>query len=130
VAADVLALAPPLSALPADQGYDGDDLRGEVVRRGDGTGEISSLTAEEIGKCLLNGSLREQIMIFGELLALVNGKVPLLIGFKHRDRNPCPSVHAACLQLARYDGKVAVQSFNRFVIEYLNHAFPGLRVGC
>jgi transposase len=33
-APDVLALAPPMSALLADKGYDGDDLRGEIVRRG------------------------------------------------------------------------------------------------
>jgi transposase len=34
VAPDVLALAPPMSALLADNGYDGDDFRGEIVRRG------------------------------------------------------------------------------------------------
>jgi Transposase DDE domain len=33
-APDVLALAPPMSALLADKGYDGDNLRGEIVRRG------------------------------------------------------------------------------------------------
>jgi transposase len=33
-APDVLALAPPMSALLADKGYDGDGLRGEIVRRG------------------------------------------------------------------------------------------------
>src|SRR5450755_4362251 len=33
-APDVLALAPPMSALLADKGYDGDDLRGEIIRRG------------------------------------------------------------------------------------------------
>jgi transposase len=30
----VLALAPPMSALLGDKGYDGDDFRGEIVRRG------------------------------------------------------------------------------------------------
>ena len=30
----VLALAPPMSALLTDKGYDGDNLRGEIVRRG------------------------------------------------------------------------------------------------
>jgi transposase len=30
----VLALAPPMSALLADKGYDGDNLRAEIVRRG------------------------------------------------------------------------------------------------
>ena len=33
-APDVLAVAPPMSALLADKGYDGDNLRGEIVRRG------------------------------------------------------------------------------------------------
>ncbi|MDO9564212.1 MAG: IS5 family transposase [Bradyrhizobium sp.] len=33
-APDVLALAPPMSALLADKGYDGDNLRSEIVRRG------------------------------------------------------------------------------------------------
>jgi len=33
-APDVLALAPPMSALLADKGYDGDEFRGEIVRRG------------------------------------------------------------------------------------------------
>ncbi|MGR4932180.1 transposase [Bradyrhizobium sp. CAR08] len=33
-APDVLALAPPMSALLADKGYDGDKLRGEIIRRG------------------------------------------------------------------------------------------------
>jgi transposase len=33
-APDVLALAPPMSALLADKEYDGDNLRGEIVRRG------------------------------------------------------------------------------------------------
>ncbi|WP_155258111.1 transposase, partial [Bradyrhizobium japonicum] len=31
---DVLALAPPMSVLLADKGYDGDKLRGEIIRRG------------------------------------------------------------------------------------------------
>jgi transposase len=33
-APDVLALAPPMSALLADKGYDGDNLRSEIVRGG------------------------------------------------------------------------------------------------
>ncbi|WP_461319580.1 IS5 family transposase [Bradyrhizobium barranii] len=33
-APDVLALAPPMSVLLADKGYDGDKLRGEIIRRG------------------------------------------------------------------------------------------------
>ncbi|MGY3079136.1 transposase [Bradyrhizobium sp. LM6.10] len=33
-APDVLALAPPMSALLADKGYDGDNLLGEILRRG------------------------------------------------------------------------------------------------
>src|SRR4249920_1584179 len=33
-APDVLALAPPMSVLLADKGYDGDNLRAEIVRRG------------------------------------------------------------------------------------------------
>ncbi|MCK1503332.1 IS5 family transposase [Bradyrhizobium sp. 188] len=33
-APDVLALAPPMSALLGDKGYDGDDFRSEIVRRG------------------------------------------------------------------------------------------------
>lgn len=31
---DVLALVPPMSALLADKGYDGNNLRSEIVRRG------------------------------------------------------------------------------------------------
>src|SRR3954468_19244617 len=33
-APDVLALAPPMSALLADKGYDGDKLRAEIIRHG------------------------------------------------------------------------------------------------
>ncbi|WP_148312102.1 IS5 family transposase [Bradyrhizobium japonicum] len=33
-APDVLALAPPMSVLLADKGYDGDKLRGAIIRRG------------------------------------------------------------------------------------------------
>jgi glycerophosphoryl diester phosphodiesterase len=94
-----------------------------------GAGEIACLSNEEIRSCTMHGTVREPIMTFGELLDLVNGKVPLVIEFKHRDPNPCPSVEAACSALVRYDGKFAVQSFNPFIIEYLNDAFPQFTTG-
>ena len=34
VGPSVLALAPPMKALLADRGYDGDDFRAEIVERG------------------------------------------------------------------------------------------------
>src|SRR3954453_21248290 len=44
-ASDVLALAPPMSALLGDKGYDGDDFRSEIVRRAPSPSSPTNATA-------------------------------------------------------------------------------------
>lgn len=70
--------------------------------------EISSLTADEVKKITLSDG--SKIMFFEEFLALVDGKVPLLIEIKHPVEK---TIERDAIEILKgYTGKFALQSFD------------------
>jgi glycerophosphoryl diester phosphodiesterase len=69
----------------------------------------------------------------GEVLAQVKGRVPLLIEVKDQDGRMGPGVgeleRAVARDLARYDGPVAVMSFNPHTVDALRQHAPGVARG-
>lgn len=86
------------------------------------SGDFAGRTAVELGRIALKGTA-ETIPQLGEILALVSGRVPVLIEIKA----PGPLVGVLCLAVRRalegYRGDVAVMSFNPAVGRWFrNHA--------
>ncbi|OCC24259.1 glycerophosphodiester phosphodiesterase [Croceicoccus estronivorus] len=84
----------------------------ELERLTGASGPVGDLSAAELGKIVLSGS-EETIPTLSQTLALVRGKVPILIEVKSRgDRH----VNALCLAVRRvlegYRGPHAVMSFD------------------
>lgn len=81
---------------------------------------IENLTSEDLVKypLLLNG---EKIPTFKEFLALVNGRVPILIEIKATETFKPELCEKLLIDLNTYPyaDKVALQSFNPFVVKYL-----------
>ncbi|TMV85082.1 phosphodiesterase [Thioclava sp. BHET1] len=79
------------------------------------TGPIRNRTAAELSRILLNGG-PDHIPTLAEVLALVAGRVPLLIEIKDQDGANGPNVGpleaAVAETLSGYGGPVALMSFN------------------
>lgn len=94
-------------------------------------GAVHTRSAAELaGVKLANG---EGIPSLGEILALVDGRVPLLIEIKDQDGTLGPEIgalEAACaMALADYAGPVAVMSFNPFSIYEMARRAPDIPRG-
>ncbi len=91
----------------------------------DSTGPIGKKLAPELDKILLSGT-SETIPSLAEILALVDGHVPILIEVKSGSR----SVGGLCLAVRRalegYRGQVAVMSFNPEVGHWFHEHAPRL----
>ena len=89
---------------------------------------LSDLTADELAACRLAGS-EEKIPTFAEVLAVVDGRVPLLVELKGESGNTalCPAV---CAVLAGYKGEWCVESFNPLLLRWFKkhekHVLRGL----
>ncbi|WP_068116254.1 glycerophosphodiester phosphodiesterase family protein [Tropicimonas marinistellae] len=90
-------------------------------------GPIRRRTAEELSGIRLLGS-SETIPTFGEVLALVGGRVPLLVEIKDQDGALGPGVgaleRAAASAAADYTGPLAFMSFNPNAMIELGRIFP------
>ena len=90
--------------------------------------KLCELTAAEL-KALSLGGTEEAIPTFAEVLALVNGRVPLLVELKgeNLDTSLCEKVAA---HLKEYPGAYCLESFNPLLIgkmgKYLPDAYRGL----
>ncbi|MBV9884106.1 MAG: glycerophosphodiester phosphodiesterase [Sphingomonadaceae bacterium] len=83
----------------------------DLARLADARGALAAWSAAELGRFRLNGS-EETIPSLAEILALIGGRVPLLIEVKAPKRAVaalCRSVETA---LTGYEGVVGVMSFN------------------
>lgn len=95
-------------------------------------GLVADYTAEALGRVLLNGT-QESVPTLPEFLALVAGRVPLLIEIKDQtgvlgpDVGPLERRVAECL--AGYAGPVAVMSFNPHSVASLADSAPNLPRG-
>lgn len=91
-------------------------------------GKLATLPAGSIGRALLNGT-SETIPTIEEILALVGGRVPLLIELKAPDMQ----VGRLCLSVRRalegYRGPVAVMSFNPMVGRWFADHAPRITRG-
>ena len=90
--------------------------------------KLCELDAEELTSLFLDGSDRT-IPTFEQVLAAVNGRVPILVELKGEDLNTalCEKVAA---QLVNYKGEYCLESFNPLLIgnmkKYLPKAYRGL----
>ncbi|MBN9788744.1 glycerophosphodiester phosphodiesterase [Pseudonocardia sp. TMWB2A] len=92
----------------------------DLDRLTDASGKVADKHDAELDAIRLKGT-DETIPRLTEMLALVAGKVPLLIEIKSEGRR----VHALCLSVRRglegYAGPAAVMSFNPYVASWFNH---------
>ena len=96
------------------------------------TGPVAARPADELSRLLLLGG-DAGVPRLSEVLAMVAGRVPLLIEIKDQDGamglSVGPLEAAVIAELAGYEGDVAVMSFNPHSIACLNAAAPHLPRG-
>ncbi len=95
------------------------------------TGDLRSvrdLTAAEIGDLRVAGT-PEWIPTLDELLALVGGRVPLMLELKHVPDHDMGLTWAVVERIRRYDGPAAIMSFAEEQIAELRAADPQLPRG-
>ena len=104
----------------------------DLERLAAGTGRVRERTAEELGGIdLLGGD--EGIPSFAEILALVDGRAPLLVELKdqHGGLGPTDGAleRAAAADLDGYAGDLALMSFSPHMIETIGRLVPDRAVG-
>ena len=101
-------------------------------RVAEGSGLVQDRSAAELGLIRLKGS-RDTIPTFGETLALVAGRTPLLVELKDQsgDMSGTDGVleRATVAALAGYQGPVALMSFNPHTVVRLAELAPDLPRG-
>ncbi len=106
-----------------------DDL---LDRLTDETGEVRVKTADKLGSFRLKGG-QDMIPTLAQILAQVDGQVPLLIEIKDQDGalgNDVGTLEVATARLlANYTGPVAVMSFNPHAMAVVRENAPDLAVG-
>lgn len=91
--------------------------------------KIEDCTMPEL-KALSLGNTAEKIPTFEELLALVNGRVPLLIEIKNMERRKTDEiVQTIAKVLDGYRGEYAIQSFNPFYVKAYKKLRPQIMCG-
>lgn len=85
-------------------------------------GKVVDFTAEELATFKLNGT-EDGIPLFSDVLALVDGKVPLLVEIKEDPGNNAVSL-AACEMLKGYNGEFIVESFNPLSLKTVKENAP------
>lgn len=104
----------------------------DLPRLAKGTGPVRQRTAKELGAVPLIGGA-EGIPTFAEVLELVAGKVPLLVEFKDQDGQMGSAIgpleEAAAQWLNRYQGPVAVMSFNPHSVARMAQLCPQIPRG-
>lgn len=96
------------------------------------TGPVNQRTAAELGAIPLTGG-GAGIPTLPEVLALIKGRVPLLVEIKDQDlamgENIGPLENATAAALRDYDGCVAVMSFNPHAVHAFGQAAPDIPRG-
>ncbi|MEM7491452.1 MAG: glycerophosphodiester phosphodiesterase family protein [Pseudomonadota bacterium] len=96
------------------------------------TGPVDAQTADDLTRTVLRGS-EETIPRLSDVLALVAGRVPLLIEIKDRDGAMGSAIgpleDATLAALASYDGPVALMSFNPHSMAHIAANAPDLHRG-
>ena len=91
-------------------------------------GLVHELTANELARCRV-GRSQDTIPSLGQLLALVDGQVPLVLELKGNRGKDGALVGAVAKVLAGYHGRVALMSFDHWLIRQFASQAPGLPRG-
>lgn len=96
------------------------------------TGPVAARSAADLGRIALKGG-NEGVPTLAQVLALVAGRVPLLIEIKDQSRQMGPLEprleEATAAALAGYAGPVAVMSFNPESVAHMARLAPGVARG-
>ena len=101
---------------------------GELKRLTGTDGFVWQRTAAEL-RTLKVGGTRDHVPTLTELLDLVRGKVPLVIELKGIAGHDDGLVEAVGAQLKNYKGKVAIMSFDHWLIREFRKYMPDLPAG-
>lgn len=88
-------------------------------------GAVEDLTVQELGNYRLEGT-DETIPTFQQVLALFDGKVPLIIELKAEHGNHAALAEAACKALEGYEGAYCIESFDPRCILWLRKNRPDI----
>lgn len=91
------------------------------------SGSVIERSAEELRQIKLLDT-DDTIPTFDEVLALVSGKVPLLVEIKE-DVGGVPVAEAAVKALSKYEGDFIVESFNPLALGYFKKHMPNVMRG-
>jgi glycerophosphoryl diester phosphodiesterase len=92
------------------------------------TGPVISRTAAELSRLHIKQTA-DCIPQLSEALALVSGRVPIIIELKGDDENDTRLVAAVARQLAGYQGHAAIMSFDHHLIRRFQYDAPGIPAG-
>jgi glycerophosphoryl diester phosphodiesterase len=91
----------------------------------DGQGPVSELTPDDLAHLRYRNLQDEPIQTFADLLAQVNGRVPLLVEIKSEWDPPDHAfLFRVCRMAAYYDGPIALMSFDPAVIAVARQYAP------
>jgi glycerophosphoryl diester phosphodiesterase len=92
------------------------------------TGDVIARTSAELGKLNIGGTA-DCIPTLAEALALVAGRVPIVIELKGHDQNDVRLVSAVAKTLAGYQGHAAIMSFDHWLIRRFQYDAAGIPAG-
>ncbi len=87
--------------------------------------KIEDLTVQDLSQYCLEGT-KERIPLFKDVLALFNGKAPLIVELKAERGNHAALAKAVCHMLDSYKGDYCLESFDPRVIYWLRKNRPDL----
>ena len=88
-------------------------------------GQIEDLDLEGLRKLRLEGT-DEQVPLFDDVLALFEGKQPLIIELKTAKGNHRALAEAVCKRLDSYKGDFCIESFDPFAVADVRKLRPGI----
>lgn len=88
-------------------------------------GVIEDLTAGDLPQMKLSGG-EQHIPLLADVLALVGGRVPLIIELKTFRGNSAPLCEAVCRMLDDYPGVYCIESFDPKAVLWLRRNRPGI----
>jgi glycerophosphoryl diester phosphodiesterase len=88
------------------------------------TGDVIARTASDLGRLSIGGAA-DRIPTLAEALALINGRVPVVIELKGHDPADHRLVGAVAEALAGYGGKAALMSFDPWLVRRFSTDAPG-----
>lgn len=90
-------------------------------------GRVIDFTAEELATFSLNGTA-DGVPLFSDVLALIDGRVPLLVEIKENAGDSSVSL-AACEMLREYKGEYIIESFNPLSLKTVKENMPNIPRG-